>query len=219
MSEGRNCSSCFWASERQSDRTEGTEHVQSGCYINMFTGLAQCGTPLRPSTWPHCGNEERFFLWSNDGDIQRSNKEQILVTHRAVMETHSVQQDTWTIYSVSILIWLFIKLLFSLSFSNSGAGWIPNLRYPEKIWWISWSFFPQTYIEDSILTRYIKTKNLVEVFQGFQPHLKLFISTRRLFSSDLEPDWGPYRLYDGWLQKLNHLSININFTQTHKHFE
>lgn len=142
MSEGRNCSSCFWASERQSDRTEGTEHVQSGCYINMFTGLAQCGTPLRPSTRPHCGNEERFFLWSNDGDIQRSNKEQILVTHRAVMETHSVQQDTWTIYSVSILIWLFIKLLFSLSFSNSGAGWIPNLRYPEKIWWISWSFFP-----------------------------------------------------------------------------
>lgn len=86
-----------------------------------------------------------FFLWSNDGDIQRSNKEKILVTHRAVR----VQQDTWTIYSVSILIWLFIKLSFSYQRKPNTACHLVTmgpdgyriLDIPKKIWWINWSFF------------------------------------------------------------------------------
>lgn len=56
----------------------GGEVVGSGCYIKMFTGLAQCGTQLRSSMRTHVETKKLVIRRSGHTEDQRTSKEKML---------------------------------------------------------------------------------------------------------------------------------------------
>lgn len=135
MFEGRYCSSCFWASARHRDTTEGTEHVQNGCYINMFTGLAQCGTLSSfnmTSSWKWGIFGDQMTMTYRGATKQRNSLHVPTCwkwkwrgrTHR--LSAAGRGHKTGTVYTVSICIWRFVKPFIRLLIKSPLLFSYPN---------------------------------------------------------------------------------------------